>query len=101
MRFMDRVQFYKSNDHYDSDNPSGEPVKIGEAIANVTHLGVDRSQQLFGSIDVDRLVVRLIEPFNCSWDLLTVNDGETYYKLQTGVYPLKIMGYIVGETQNE
>lgn len=74
---------------------------VGEAIANVTHLGVDRSQQLFGSIDVDRLVVRLIEPFNSAWDLLTINDGETYYKLQTGVYPLKIMGYIVGETQNE
>lgn len=101
MRFTDKVQFYKSNDHYDPSNPSGEPVMVGEAIANVTHLGVDRSQQLFGDIDVDRLVVRLIEPFNDSWDLLTVNDGETYYKLQTGVYPLKIMGYIVGETQNE
>ncbi len=101
MRFTDKVQFYKSNDHYDPDNPSGDPIKVGETIANVTHLGVDRSQQLFGDIDVDRLVVRLVEPFNSNWDLLTVNDGETYYKLQTGVYPLKIMGYIVGETQNE
>lgn len=101
MRFTDRVQFYKSNDHYDPSNPSGEPVKVGEAIANVTHLGVDRSQQLFGSIDVDRLVVRLVEPFNDGWDLLTINGGKTYYKLQTGVHPLKIMGYIVGETQNE
>lgn len=101
MRFADKVQFYKSNDHYDLSNPSGEPVKVGETIANVTHLGVDRSQQLFGSIDVDRLVVRLVEPFNDGWDLLTINGGKTYYKLQTGVHPLKIMGYIVGETQNE
>ncbi|MDV2912188.1 hypothetical protein R0H03_10135 [Pediococcus acidilactici] len=101
MRFTDRVRFYKSNDHYDPSNPSGEPVMVGEVIANVTHLGVDRSQQLFGSIDVDRLVVRLVEPVNDGWDLLTINGGKTYYKLETGVHPLKIMSYIVGETQNE
>lgn len=101
MRFTDKVKFYKSNDHYDSDNPSGDPIKVGEAIANVTHLGVDRSQQLFGDIDVDRLVVRLVEPFDDGWDVLTVNGGDTFYKLQTGVYPLKIMGFVVGETQNE
>ncbi|WP_426422368.1 hypothetical protein [Pediococcus acidilactici] len=101
MRFTDKVQFYKSNDHYDPDNPSGDPIKVGETVANVTHLGLTRAQQLFGDIDTDRLVVRLIKPYGVDWDVLTVNGGDTFYKLQTGVYPLKIMGFIVGETQNE
>lgn len=105
MRFTDKVQFYESNDHYDPDNPDnpdGKPIPVGKpVIANVTHLGVNRSMQLFGNLNTDRLVVRLIQPFNEDWGMLRVNDSKTYYSLETGVYPLKIDGYIVGETQNE
>ncbi|WP_069825292.1 hypothetical protein [Pediococcus pentosaceus] len=102
MRFTDRVQFYKSNDHYDPDNPDGKPIPVGEpVIANVTHLGVNRSMQLFGNLNTDRLVVRLIQPFVEDWEMLRINDSKTYYSLETGVHPLKINSYIVGETQNE
>jgi hypothetical protein len=102
MRFTDRVQFYESNDHYDLDDPYGEPIPVGEPVtANVTHLGVNRSMQLFGNLNTDRLVVRLIQPFNEDWGMLRVNNNETYYTLETGVYPLKVDGYIVEETQNE
>lgn len=102
MRFTDKVQFYKASHGYDPDNPEGKPIPVGEpVIANVTHLGVNRSMELFGNINTDRLVVRLLRPFQSDWGMLKVNGGNTYYALETGVFPLKINGYIVGETQNE
>lgn len=99
MRFADKVQFYLDTDGYNPKTSSyGNPKLVDEVVANVTHLGNNRSIELFGNLNVDRQTVRLMQPFNENWSYLTINGGQKHYVKLSAIKPLKIDGYIVGES---
>ncbi|KAF0422772.1 hypothetical protein [Pediococcus pentosaceus] len=98
MRFTDRIKFYKNGKYNPKTSTYDDPELVGEAVANVTHVGTTRSMQLFGNINSDKQTVRLIESFDKDWSYLTINDNKTHYVKVTAIIPLKINGYIVGES---
>ena len=73
MRYDKPVYFIrKNNKNYDPD--SGEWTK-GETIrtkryANVTHMGADRQQVVFGDVKSNRLIVRLQRAYTDNYDYI-------------------------------
>lgn len=78
MRYGTPVIFVKENEkHYDPD--SGEWIK-GEIVrtrkyANVTHMGVERQQAVFGDVKSNRFIVRLQRAYTAAYDYMEL-DGK-------------------------
>lgn len=100
MRFDNNVKFYsETEEHYDptvGDYVGGEQL-VAEAIANVTDVGTDRSQALFGDVTNNRLVIRLACPVGVSWSYCLIDDDTKQYVQVTERNPLKAHTLIVGE----
>lgn len=100
MRFDSNIKFYSEiEEHYDStigDYVGGEKL-VGEAIANVTDVGTNRSQALFGDLNMQQKVIRLACPVGVSWAYCLIDDDTTKYVQTTERNPLKAHTLIVGE----
>lgn len=76
MRYLDRITFVRlTPGGYDPETGMNKPqTEIKTSIdANVTDLGTDRAQALFGDYKKQRKVIRLLRPYKEQWDYL-------YYK---------------------
>lgn len=76
MRYDKPVYFVKvSQKQYDPDSgewKNGEPVKT-KKYANVTHMGAERQQAVFGDVRSNRLVVRLQRAYTEPYDFIELN----------------------------
>lgn len=73
MRYLDRITFVRPTPGgYDPGTGMNNPqTEIETTIdANVTDLGTDRAQALFGDYKKRRKVIRLLNPYNAAWDYL-------------------------------
>jgi len=100
MRFNNNVKFYSEEaEHYDPT--SGEWVGgeklAAEVIANVTGLGTNRSSQLFGDVNTQAKVIRMVRPVGAVWSYCLIDDDTTKYVQMTARDPLKAHTLIVGE----
>lgn len=100
MRFDNNVKFYsESEEHYDpvvGDYVGGVKL-VHQAIANVTDVGTDRSQAVFGDVTARQQVIRLACPVGVSWSYCLIDDDMTEYIQTTMRNPLKAHTLIVGE----
>ena len=71
MRFDTSIYFVStSGKHYDlvaGEWIVGQPEKV-KRYANVTHMGAQRQQAVFGDVQADRLVVRLQRAYTVAYD---------------------------------
>jgi len=81
MRHDTLIYFIKQTDkHYDPEAGAwvqGEKVRISKR-ANVTHMGAERQQAVFGDVKASRLVVRLQRAYTSAFDYIEI-DGKTYH----------------------
>lgn len=101
MRLNSEVKFYdQTKQHYNPDTSQyeGGETLVATVMANVTDIGTNRSNELFGKLDANSKVVRMIEPVKFVWSYLTIDDDPTHYVQQTDRRPLKNATLIVGET---
>lgn len=85
------VKFYREG------RKAGDDRLVAEDIANVTDMGIDRTNQLIGNINQRSLVVRTLHSVEVGFSYLTINDGDKHYRLTTRRDPLKGNTLIVGE----
>src|SRR5690625_1357492 len=83
MRFSDRITFVNIQESY-YDPDSGEYVE-GEQIKTVvpcktSRLGIERTKELFGSLDTHITVARLQRPFLNEFNYVLINKQE--YKVR-------------------
>lgn len=80
MRFDVPISFVKETDkHYDpvaGEWIQGEPVRT-KKYANVTHMGAERQQAVFGDVKANRLVVRLQRVYKAPYDYIEIT-GKLY-----------------------
>lgn len=80
MRYLDRVTFVKlTGGGYDPETGKNKPQEtvFTEIDANVTDLGTDRAQALFGDYTKQRKVIRLLHLYKDPWNYVYV-DGVKY-----------------------
>ena len=100
MRFNNNVKFYSEEaEHYDptSGGYVGGTELVAEVIANVTDLGTNRSSQLFGDVNTQAKVIRMVRPVGAVWSYCLIDDDTTKYVQTTARDPLKAHTLIVGE----
>lgn len=68
---------------------------VTSRMANVTDLGTNRSVQLFGDVDTNRKVIRLMVPVGTNWSYCKI--GGKKYRQVTATNVLKGHSMIVGE----
>lgn len=90
MRMDSVVKFYK-------EDRRGNPELVAEDMANVTDMGIDRTNELTGNINQRSLIVRTLHPLEVAFSYLTINDDDKAYRLTTRRDPLKGNTLIVGE----
>ena len=86
MRYLDKVTFVKaSGGGYDPVlGEERQPTEVKTTVdANVTDLGTDRAQALFGDYKKKRKVVRMLNPYKSEWDYLHYNDGKYQFASHT------------------
>lgn len=86
MRYLDKVMFVKvSGGEYDPVLGENQPKTEDETPidANVTDLGTDRAQALFGDYKIKRKVIRLLNPYESKWDYLYYNGGKYQFASHT------------------
>ena len=80
MRFDTSIYFVStSGKHYDpvaGEWIVGQPEKV-KRYANVTHMGAQRQQAVFGDVQADRLVVRLQRAYTVAYDHVEI-AGKSY-----------------------
>lgn len=78
MRYDTPVIFVKdTGKRYDPDSGEwikGEPVRV-KKYANVTHMGVERQQAVFGDVRADRFILRLQRVYRQPYDFIEL-DGK-------------------------
>ena len=80
MRYLDQVTFVRlTGGGYDPETGMNKPqTEIKTSIdANVTDLGTDRAQALFGDYTKQRKVIRLLHLYKDPWNYVYV-DGVKY-----------------------
>lgn len=81
MRYDTSIFFVSGSDkEYDPDSgewKNGEPVKT-KKYANVTHMGAERQQAVFGDVKANRYVIRLQRAYTESFDYVEI-DGKPYH----------------------
>lgn len=103
MIYDTEVQFIqKVNSHYDP--VLGEYVEevpqINAYLANVTDLGLERSQKLFGEVKQGRKVIRLL-PFQTFPDFDVIEIDGARYVEETLISPLKRPSLIVKQVEKD
>lgn len=102
MRLDHEIQFWLGDDTYNpKTHQYGDARLVATALANVTDLGTARSVELFGHVDAQSKVVRLVEPVGAHWSYLTIDGGEDHFAPQTVRVPLKNTTLIVGEDNGQ
>ena len=88
MRYLDKVTFAKTSlGGYDPVLGEDKPVTEVETSmdANVTDLGTDRAQALFGEYKKKRKVIRLLRPYKEPWDYLYYKDVKYQFASDTSL----------------
>lgn len=79
MRFSDRITFVtKGDSYYDPDENGyveGKPIKKTKP-CKLSSLGIERKQELFGSLDKRVTVARLQRPFLDGFDHVLIDEKE-------------------------
>lgn len=78
MRYTDRVTFVtESPGGYNPETGNHEEATLTTETlpCNISRLGITRSKELFGAIDVQVDVVRLQRPYDAPFDYVTI-DGK-------------------------
>lgn len=86
MRFNDRITFVKKGESY-YDPEKGEyvetdPIKT-KLPCNLSTLGTDRTNELFGQMDKVITVARLQRPYNDEFDHALINNQKYQVKRQS------------------
>lgn len=79
MRFSDRITLYTETEGgYDPSTGKHEEPKITDKTlpCKLSQLGINRTNELFGQIDIKVIVARLQHPYNEQIDYAIVNDGK-------------------------
>lgn len=100
MRYLDKVKFIKTSPGgYDPVLGEDKPVTEVETVldANVTDLGTDRAQALFGDYKKKRKVIRLLRPYKEPWDYLYYKDVKYQFASHTDLGGKQTL--IVGEVK--
>lgn len=86
MRFNKRITFVKEgNPYYDptqGEYVQGEPIK-DTVPCNLSNLGIERTNELFGQIDKIITVARLQRPYNKEFDYIEINNQRYDIKRQS------------------
>lgn len=101
MRFDKRVTFVRETDgYYDPEKGEwipGELVEI-KLPCNVSKLGLERSNQIFGQIDKAMSVIRLQQPYYKDFEYLYLGDEKDQkYKVKRQSDYRKGVFYVEGE----
>ena len=88
MRYLDRITFVRlTPGGYDpvlgEDKPQTEIKTTLDA--NITDLGTDRAQALFGDYKKKRKVIRLLRPYKEPWDYLYYKDVKYQFASHTNL----------------
>lgn len=99
MRYDHTITFWHSKNIYNPDTgKTVESVTFITAIAaNVTDLGTDRTQQIFGSININAKVARIRTAPPADWSYTTIGENPQRYHLMTSKSLLKGYTLILGE----
>ncbi len=86
MRFDKRITFVQKGDYYydpiKGENVEGVPTKDTKP-CNISTLGIQRTNELFGQIDRKITVARLQRPYNDPFDYIEINDQRYDVKRQS------------------
>ncbi len=86
MRFDKRIIFVEEGEtYYDpikGEDVIGEPIKTQKP-CNLSTMGVDRTNELFGQIDKVITVARLQRPYSGIVDYVLINDKKYQVKRQS------------------
>ncbi|GIO18156.1 hypothetical protein J18TS1_12560 [Oceanobacillus oncorhynchi subsp. incaldanensis] len=81
MRYADRITFIKNGEGSYYDPEKGEYVidedKTDTVPCNLSSMKIDRTQELFGSMDRSITVARLQRPYTKEYDRVEI-DGEPF-----------------------
>lgn len=100
MRFDQTVTFWSQLDRKYNPKTSqyeGEIKQVDKVTANITDVGLVKSVQTYGNYAQRGWTIRLKRPVTVIWSYLTIDDGETKYRLQNGRQPINATTLIVGE----
>jgi hypothetical protein len=101
MRFNDRITFVKEiESYYDpvkGEYVEGEPVLTTKP-CNVSTLGINRTNELFGQIDKAVTVARLQRPYTDPFDYVLI-DNQKYNVMRQSDYR-KCVFYLEGVVSN-
>lgn len=86
MRTSDRITFVRiPESYYDPDKGGyieGEPVETVKP-CKLSALGIDRTQELFGSVDTRITIARLLHPYDNDFDHVYIDGKEYQVKRQS------------------
>ncbi|HAM79598.1 hypothetical protein [Ornithinibacillus bavariensis] len=86
MRFDKRITFViETNSYYDpikGEYVNGEVIKTTKP-CNLSNLGIERTNELFGQIDKVITVARLQRPYNGKIDYVLINEQKYQVKRQS------------------
>lgn len=88
MRYLDRITFVRlTPGGYDPETGMNKPQTEIKTVldANVTDLGTDRAQALFGDYKKQRKVIRLLRPYKEQWDYLYYKDVKYQFTGNTSL----------------
>jgi|SRR5699024_5325353 len=98
MRFSDRITFVSiPESYYDpKENKYIEGKPINDTMpCKLSKLSMERTQQLFGTLDRNVTIARLQRPYNKEFDYVEINDKK-YTVTGTSDYRKGVF-YLVGE----
>lgn len=79
MRFNSRITFVSvAESRYNPESgeyTESEPI-FTTTPCNLSRMGVERTNQLFGTIDKQILTARLQQPYNAKFDYVLINDQK-------------------------
>ena len=86
MRFSDRITFVREGETYydpiQGGYVEGEPI-IDTVPCNLSTLGTERTNELFGQIDKKIIVARLQRPYTKTFDRIVINGQKYNLKRQS------------------
>lgn len=90
MRYSTRVYFIsKPNPEYDPDTGEWSSPETKESMrwANVTDMGAERKQKIFGDVSEKRKVIRMQRPYSGEYDSIRIDGADGTYHSDTEHLP--------------